>query len=165
MEGIVDMDSSLPVSDEELSELLWRVYVEGGYTHAEVAKSLFEPSAIRKRGELLVVREPRGSNLAGMVIVVGPDSDARRLATDNEVEMHLLAVKPEYRGKGLGGTLIAAAVETARRQGHSKMLLATQSGMGEAQRLYSAAGFHRVPQRDFSRNGSDFLVYERTLNA
>ena len=43
----------LEITDLELSELLAQVYVAGGYTEPDEAVSLFEPSAVRKRGVLI----------------------------------------------------------------------------------------------------------------
>ena len=154
---------ALEVSDLELSELLLRVYLEGGFVEAEMAVALFEPAAVRRRGKIIAARETQGSTLAGMVIIVDSHSPARRFAQGTETEMHLLGVKPEFRGHGLGRTLVAAAIDDATRSGSSKMLLWTQATMHAAQRLYESSGFVRAPSRDFSRAGRDFKMYEKDL--
>ena len=151
----------LQIADHEISGLLTQVYVAGGFTTPEEAASLFEPSAIRTRGILIGARDHRNSNLAGFIIVVPPDSPARRLATNNEGELHLLGVLPGYRRHGLGRQLIDASIDKASRLGYSKLILWTQFSMISAQKLYEAAGFQYI--NDIERNGRKFKVYERAL--
>lgn len=151
----------LQIADHEISGLLMQVYVAGGFTTPEEAVSLFEPPAVRKRGTLIGARDNRNSKLAGFVILVPPDSPARRLAADNEGELHLLGVLPEYRGQGLGRLLIKASIDKASRSSYSKLILWTQLAMRSAQRLYETSGFQHV--NDFERNGRKFKVYERKL--
>lgn len=52
-----------------------------------------------------------------------------------------LAVHPSARGYGLGGRLLAAAVEEARRRGARKLSLRVLGSNPRAQALYRAAGF------------------------
>jgi len=87
MEFEIDIAGNLNIEDSELSELLTEVYVEAGFTRPDEAKVLFEPSRVRQRGTLIGARERETSNLAGMVIMVPPESEARRLAQGNEAEL------------------------------------------------------------------------------
>ena len=101
-----------------------------------------------------------------MVIMVYPDSPARRLADgEDETEMHLPGVMPEYRGHGLGHRLVEAAMAAARQAGYAKMLLATQPTMHAAHKLYEQTGFLRIPNKDFRRNEYEFLAYRARLNS
>lgn len=163
MDFQIDTADALKISDLEISQLLSRVYVDDGFVAPELAASLFEATAVRSRGKIIGARERQSLIFAGMVIIVYPTSPARRMAQGNEAEMHLLGVKPEYRGKGLGKALVAAAINDATQSGYSKMLLWTQATMQAAQRLYASSGFIRVPGRDFCRGGRDFRVYEKVL--
>ncbi len=160
----IDTAEALTISDQEITELLSRVYVDGGFTTAEVAISLFEPAAVRSRGKIIAAREKQHLIFAGMVITVYPDSPARRLARDDETEMQLLGVKPEYRGNSLGKMLVEAAIDDAKQKGYSKMLLSTQLSMQAAHHLYELSGFIRAPDRNFSRGGRDFWAYEKQLS-
>lgn len=157
----IDTAESLNITDQELERLLCQVYVDGGYVKSEQALVLFKPEAVRKRGILLCARCKQSADLMGMVIVVQPDSPACQLAKENEVEMHLLAVKPEYRGEGLGKQLVSAAISQATDSGYKKMILWTQLSMDAAQQLYKNTGFFQVDQ--FEKNGRDFLLYRRSL--
>lgn len=161
MEFEIATADDLEISDLELSELLAQVYVAGGFTTQEEAVSLFEPSIVRNRGVLIGARERRHSKLAGIIIVVTPDSSARRLAKNNEAEIHLLGVKPEYRQHGLGHKLVEAAISRANRNGYSKLILWTQSSMNTAQKLYESSGFIHID--DIARNGRVFKVFEKPL--
>lgn len=152
---------SLKVTDQEITDLLTQVYVDAGYTTPEEAATLFEPSAVRRRGVLIGARAQSDSQFAGMIIVVPPDSPARRMAKDNEAEIHLLGVKPEYRRHGLGRRLVEAAIAHAHQRGFAKLILWTQLSMDSAQRLYVSAGFIHID--NMTRNGREFKVYEMSL--
>lgn len=168
MEFYVGTADALKITDTELSDLLSRVYVDGGFVDAETAKSLLEPASVRARGKLIGARVKGSLELAGIVIIVYPDSPARRLvqnrSPDGETEMHLLAVLPEYRGCGLGKLLVMTILEDVRADGYGKMVLCTQSTMQAAHRLYESAGFERVGERDFTQKERRFLVYEKKLS-
>ena len=162
-EFTIDTAQALGVSDEEITEILLQVFVTGGFVPAQNAAPLFAPCAVRSRGKLFGARAATDEHLVGMVIVVYPDSPARRIAQGSATEMHLLAVKPRYRCNGLGKMLVETALAEAREQGYAKMLLVTQPAMTAAHRLYQATGFVRVPVRDFHRGGIDFMAFETWL--
>ncbi len=161
MEFEISTADFLKITDFELSKILTQVYVEGGFTKPEEAISLFETGTVRQRGLLIGAREKQHSILAGIVIVVPPDSPARRLAGNNEAEIHLLGVKPEYRQHGLGRKLVETAIDKAKHSGYSTIILWTQFSMKAAQQLYESTGF--IYTNDMTRNGRDFKVYEKQL--
>ena len=158
----VQLETGGGVGDAELVELLTDTFVGGGFTTAELAARNMEASALRLRGDLLYVRGASGS-LAGVTFLVPPSSPARRFAEPHEAELHLLAVQPKLRGAGIGRALVAATIARAQAQGYQRLLLWTQTTMRAAHALYAATGFTRRPERDFSRNGRDFLFLERAL--
>lgn len=151
------------LGDGDLQHLLQAVYVQEGYTDPILAAALFEPSAVRARGEILIVQNKGTTSPLGMVIVVAPTSGARRLAAPDEAEMHLLATLPQERRRGLGAMLVNAATDRARSLGYRRMVLWTQPIMHAAQRLYERQGFTRAPDRDWQRDDRRFLVYEKTF--
>ena len=148
------------VRDDELEELLRDVYVGGGFTDAQVASTLFAAAAVRARGQVLAARDRDGA-LAGMIIVVPPESPGRRLAEVHEAELQLLAVRAARRATGLGRRLVEAALAELRRLGLRHVVLWTQPTMYAAHRLYERCGFVRAPIRDFEREARVFWVYER----
>jgi ribosomal protein S18 acetylase RimI-like enzyme len=150
------------ITDREIAELLTKVYVEGGFTPREEAISLFEPSAVRKRGTIIGALHKPSTKLSGFIIMVPHDSPASKFAGENEGEVHLLGVMPEYRGHGVGRRMIEVCIERSHQLGLSKLILWTQITMKSAQVLYEAAGFHHI--NDFERNGRKYKMYDRDLS-
>jgi GNAT superfamily N-acetyltransferase len=163
MEFSIDSADVLLISDPEISRLLTRVYVGGGFTDQETAKNLFDAAAVRARGKIIGVRERTSGELAGMVIGVPFHSPARRFAGENEIEMHLLCVDEKFRSRGLGMQLVRAAIEEARANHYMKMILWTQPTMAAAHRLYEKTGFLRRYDKDFRNNDREFWFYEKEL--
>lgn len=84
-----------------------------------------------------------------------------------EEELLLIAVDPEYRGKGIGTTLIERFIEGSARRGIEKLFLEMREG-NPAERLYLAMGFKPVGRRRqyyrAARNGPlDAITYARDL--
>ena len=148
------------VTDSELVALLNNSYVGGGFTTPERALTVFEPTSVRRRGQLIFARSQSDHALAGMVIVVTPDSAARRISESDEAELHLLAVDPVHQGCGLGKSLMTAALQSIHAKGFLKAVLWTQPSMIVAHRLYEKVGFVRSVSRDPTLDGIQFLAYE-----
>jgi len=161
MDFKVESTNCLNFSDSELSELLREVYVGEGYVEAGLADTMFEAAAIRSRGKIITASNIENQNLAGLVIMVPPTSNARKLANEGEVEVHLLAVKKGYRNNSLGNKLISELILQAQDEGYNKIILWTQDSMIAAQNLYLKLGF--VHESNFNANGCDFYLYSRVL--
>ena len=149
--------------DDELTRLLTDCFLGGGFTTPERAARAFQASAVRARGELLVVRRDQHGGLAGMVLLVPPSSPARRFARSDEAELHLLAVRSDDRGRGVGRALVSAAIARARASGYRQLLLWTQPAMVAARALYASLGFVHRQERDFEESGRAFLFHELPL--
>lgn len=160
-EFVIASAAELNVTDDEISQLLNRVYVAGGFTDPARAADLFIPALVRARGEIICARSRRDGGLAGMVIIVPPDSPAIKLATGNTAEAHLLGVMPDYRGLGLGRKLVDAVIGRATQQGCGRLMLWTQQSMEAAQHLYESCGFVRT--EDLQKDGHYYGVYELSL--
>jgi len=159
MDFIIDRVENTGIYDSEIFELLSEVFVTGGFTSLETAKSIFEPSKVKSRGVLFVSKEINTNEMAGMVIVVPWTSSFSVKAKENECEMHLLGVSKKFRGHGLGRRLVEEALNFSKGSDLKKMILWTQKPMREAQNLYESHGFTQCGE--MARNGIDFLVYER----
>jgi len=161
MDFKIEATNCLDFSDSELSELLKEVYVGEDYVDEEQAEALFEAAAIRSRGKIITASNVARQSLAGLVIMVPPTSNARKLAKEDEVEIHLLAVKKDYRNNNLGYRLLSELILQAQNEGYKKIILWTQSSMVAAQNLYSKIGF--VHESNFEAKGRDFYLYTRYL--
>lgn len=148
------------IRDQELFDLLVNAYVGGGFTQAQKAAQLFQPKDVKSRGDIVSAWSNKEKRLVGIVIVVMPDYPARRLAGNDEAELHLLAVDPAYQGHGLGRELILAALDLIGSRGLQKTVLWTQPRMLAAQQLYKSLGFVRNSSRDPIFENVQFLAYE-----
>lgn len=149
--------------DAALERLLHDAYVPPGFTDATKAAALFGADAVRARGQVFAAFDEQDV-LIGTVTLVASSSPARRMAGEGEVEVHLLAVMPAARGRGVGAALVTTLLERAAEMGMATAWLWTQPGMHSAQRVYGQLGFQRVPERDFTSNGRTFLVYARAID-
>ena len=150
-----------PQEDAEIISLLTRVFVGEGYTDRLVAEKMFEPSELKKRGEIILARS--GTSLVGMVIFVQHFNSARQVAKTDEAEIHLLAVYPQARNQGVASALILGCERRAILSGYAKMVLSTQKTMKSAHRLYEKHGYHRNSNRDWEKHGKSYYVYEKLL--
>lgn len=153
---------ALKIEDAEISDLLYEVYVSGGFTDATKAKKSFRPSLVRGRGLLLATREVESSRMVAMLVLVPASSSSSRFAKDGEAEIHLLGVRSMYRRQGLGKTLVQKAIEQAKLNGYTKLILWTRQIMKPAQNLYE--GFEFTYVRNFVSNKRKFRLYELVLS-
>lgn len=150
--------------DKEITCLLETVFVNDGYTDRSRAKKMFVSGELQKRGEIILARSSTG-DLLGMIIYVRPTSPACQIANMDESEIHLLAVLPKARNRGIGTHLILACEKRAVSFGYSRMVLSTQQTMKSAHHVYEKLGYYRNPMRDWSNDtGRAYLVYEKPLS-
>ena len=154
-----------PGEDRAIRSLLIQVFAGEGHTDPPRAEAMSTPDALRRRGDLLLAKSANG-DLLGTVICTRPTSPARQVAALDEAELHLLAVHPIARRKGVAAALIAACEQRASSLGYSKMVLSTQPTMRTAHRVYERHGYRRNPSRDWSiaYTGRRYLVYEKRLS-
>ncbi|NHC24227.1 GNAT family N-acetyltransferase [Nocardioides sp. IC4_145] len=86
----------------------------------------------------------------GTVTVCPPGSPWREVAREGEGELRMLAVSPAAQGRGVGAALLDLVVERFRREGAHAVVLSSLPQMAAAHRLYTRAGFTRMPERDHS---------------
>lgn len=86
---------------------------------------------------------------------------ALRKFAGRDCEMKRLYVRPEFRGRGIGITLVLALLEEARKIGYSRMLLDTVPSMERAIRLYRGLGFKRIePYRYNPIEGAVYMAMD-----
>lgn len=66
---------------------------------------------------------------------------ALRRIDDNVCEMKRLYIRPQFRGRGIGRTLVDAIIDSARLRHFKRMRLDTLPSMQDAMKLYESIGF------------------------
>ncbi|MBV8553478.1 MAG: GNAT family N-acetyltransferase [Acidobacteriaceae bacterium] len=83
---------------------------------------------------------------------------AMRPLDTNRCEAKRLYVRPEFRGRGLGRTLLEWLIREARETGYTEMLGDTMPVMSQALEMYERIGFKRTePYADFPTPGAIYL--------
>lgn len=80
---------------------------------------------------------------------------------DDVCEIKRMYLKPEVRGRGLGGPLLSAIEAAARAAGFGVARLDTGDRQPAAERLYTAAGYREIP--DYNGNAVARHWYEKEL--
>jgi ribosomal protein S18 acetylase RimI-like enzyme len=106
----------------------------------------------------------------GEVVVGTATLELERTLEDAELPAHearlrMLAVAPEWRGRGVGRKLVEACLERARAAGKTEMRLHTMDVMVPAAALYRSFGFERDTDSDFTpAPGVTALAYRLRLH-
>jgi GNAT superfamily N-acetyltransferase len=80
----------------------------------------------------------------------------------DEVEVRMLGVHPDERGRGVARAIMDASFAWAATAGKTRMRLHTTRRMEPAQALYESMGFERLPDRVFP-DGFVLLTYEKPI--
>ena len=87
-------------------------------------------------GRVFVARD--GNRVAGMASLLFTPSTAEG---GKAAWLEDLVVRPEYRGRGVGTSLVEHVIAQARGEGVSRITLLTDADNAGAQRLYRSLGF------------------------
>jgi putative acetyltransferase len=90
---------------------------------------------------------------------------ALRPLDDRAVELKLMYVRPEDRGRGLGWVILIALEVEAARQGFGFVRLETGDLQPEAMALYRAAGYREIPAFSANAHGPHSRSFERRLDS
>ena len=114
----------------------------------EYADELRTVAARIDAGVLVWVAEENGA-LAGTVSYVPGPGPYAEFDDAKGAGIRMLAVLPEFQGRGIGEALVRACLEQARAAGRERVYLDTTQWMEAAQRLYERIGFARAPELDW----------------
>ena len=170
---MVTIRPATPDDFATVRELTTAAYVTAGHIDpgSSYAQVLIDMEA-REAG--LYVAEVDGQ-VAGAVNIVRPGSTQSQVAYDNEGEFRMLAVAPQYQGRGIGRALVQYVLDKAQGQGLDRVAITTMASMTTAQAMYESMGFYRAPERDWnlytagyaedSEGLETFMVYVHPLNS
>lgn len=87
--------------------------------------------------------------ILGSVTIPNPGERLLTTSAPDEMDVRLLGVSGEARGKGVGETLMQYCVDVARDRGARRLVLQTGDQMVKAHRLYERLGFKQIPEKEF----------------
>lgn len=144
-----------------MADLTVAVYVGEGYADPATSPAYVEALAdvAGRLADCEVLLAETNGRITGTVTVAEPGTRSADIARPGEVEVRMLAVAPEARGRGVADDLMAEVEERARRAGARAVVLSTDPVMRAAQRLYERRGYVRTPDRDWRVDGKDLITY------
>jgi ribosomal protein S18 acetylase RimI-like enzyme len=132
-----------------------------------VEDDFYEPvladAASRARdAELLVAVD--GDDLLATVTFCTAGSAYSEVAHDNEGEFRMLSTAPAARRRGAARALVEHCIARSRELGYDAVVLCSLAEMAAAHQLYTALGFARLPDRDWTpAPGVDLLAFRLPL--
>lgn len=118
--------------------------------------------ADRVTGATVLVAVEDARVLGTVTLVEDPASRWSEGLVTGEFGIRMLGVAPDARGRGIGTALLRACLDRAREAGAVRAVLHSTESMTEAHRIYTRAGFRRVPERDVVFS-PDFSIMAFTL--
>ena len=114
---------------------------------------------------------PTGLFLVGYLDGVAVATGAWRVHDPDEpgyvpgdVELKRMYVIPAMQGRGYAREILAELEETARAEGHRRVVLTTGTPQVAANRFYLAAGYTRIPAFGLYRDEPDARSYAKLLS-
>jgi ribosomal protein S18 acetylase RimI-like enzyme len=146
--GVIVRDA-LPSELPAIGDLRVGAYQAGNFlsdasNYGEVLRTL----GFDGTGQILAAVGAAGDLLGTVMLQFWPHGEHVVRGPD-EAEVRALAVAPQAQGQGVGRALLRASIDRATGRGLRHLVLCTQTTMAAAQRLYTSAGFVRLPDRDW----------------
>ncbi|MDQ2940568.1 MAG: GNAT family N-acetyltransferase [Chloroflexota bacterium] len=143
----LEIRDARPAEYERIGKILVAAYSAvdpelGGY-----ADDLRDVAARAAAAEVLVAAE-RADPVGTVTYVPGPGPYAEWEDPD-AAGIRMLAVDPEWQGRGLGAALVRACIERAQAAGRARIRLHTTDLMAAAQHMYERLGFLRTSENDW----------------
>jgi ribosomal protein S18 acetylase RimI-like enzyme len=148
LQPTVDVRDAQPAEFGQIGELRVAAYQADGFLsstsgYADTLRVL----GMDGTGEILAAVDV--GHILGTVTLVTWPNGGEVLRGPGDGEVRALAVAATARGRGIGRLLLAAVMRRAAAREVRELLLLTQPDMRAAQRLYTEAGFRRLPHRDY----------------
>ncbi|MEN0128598.1 MAG: GNAT family N-acetyltransferase, partial [Brevundimonas sp.] len=100
--------------------------------------------------------------VVGTVTLAPYGTSYAEIAEPGELEIRMLAVAPEARGRGIAEDLMRAALRQCVTAGARRVVLSTLDAMHTAHRLYGRLGFVAQPERDWGHEEIHLRVHTWT---
>jgi ribosomal protein S18 acetylase RimI-like enzyme len=152
-----------PGDEEYVGLLTERIYQQGGWTNERYSRVLLDGRSRIEDAIVLVATELDA--ILGTVTVALPGTRFANVCQADEIEVRMLAVDEAARGRGVASRLMEACETLAHDRSSAAVVLSTEPDMHAAHRLYERRGYVRQPARDWSLDGSHFLVYRLPLGS
>ncbi len=143
---------------EELFALFALVVEEGGAFPAVPPATIADFEGAWIRGKTAVFVAPAGGRLAGSYHLL-PNYPGRASHIANAGYM----VHPDFRGRGIGTTLVEHSIAEASRHGFDALMFNLVFESNPARRLYERLGFEAVGRVPEAFDGEDAIVYWRRV--
>lgn len=144
----------IPASGDEIEAIgdLWREYWDSAGLPPD-----FQNFAEELRTLPGVYAPPQGRLLLALVRGAAAGTAALRPLSKHSCEAKRLYVRPQYRGKGTGKSLLCRLVKEARVAGYHEMYGDTLKSMTSALQMYREIGFSEVSP--YSRNPTPGAIF------
>lgn len=160
--GSMQIRDAQPAEYAAVGEIVVDVYRALVPDLGDYADELRDVAGRIEAGVLAWVAEVGGA-LAGTVSYVPRPGPYAEFDDPRAGGIRMLAVLPEFQGRGIGEALVRACLDRARADGQRRVYLHTTMWMENAQRLYRRIGFVRAPELDWLPDPAVLLtayVYE-----
>ena len=104
-------------------------------------QNLSNVSSIADRADFIMAKIE--DNIVGAVAYYPPGRSNPQYFDDRWASLRLLAVAPNYRGRGIGKLLTQSGIERAKQDNAFGIGLYTSEAMTTAQKMYAKMGFKR----------------------
>ncbi len=105
-----------------------------------------------------------GGTLIGMAIgLPARDDEGRGSPIPGLCHISMVAVSPDWWGRGVGRRIITALLDAIRERGYTEAQLWTQQSNTRARRLYDAFGFTPSGREKLDNAGEPILHFHRRL--
>lgn len=130
-----------------VADIILRAYAPGVAADDPYREDLADTAGRMREAQVLVAWW--GGQAVGTITVCPPGSMHSEIAQADESELRMLAVAPEWQGRGIGRALLQAVIARARVAGYAALVLSSAPWMTHAHHLYARLGFLRTPERDW----------------
>ncbi|WP_300342757.1 GNAT family N-acetyltransferase [Nesterenkonia sp.] len=139
-----------PRDYQRIGDLTVAAYIDGGHMSAQDGYiAHLREVADRAAAAEVWVADVDGA-VAGSVTVTDWDGPWAEVSRPGEIEFRMLAVAPEFQGRGIARQLVRHVIAQAEaRPEIQAVTLCSLTSMRTAHQLYRAEGFTTDPDRDF----------------